>query len=199
MEKIRASDRRQLCSHCHLPRLGHVCLVDPAKVAGDTNRVSTRLERCKLILKLESLPLADVQEPSNHTLISTLPLPSSLLLEPKPPTAYQAKLGKAEEKIKELATQLKDQAIAMEEMNRQLSSLNGLGAGQLGAHKNRPLPQQAQVPGWKPNGVAPPPPPASAAAPPAAKTGLRIPAPPAGPPSAAKSYNLTKKLGMPKK
>jgi hypothetical protein len=158
--------------------------VDPARVAEETKRVSTRLERCKLILELESLPSEDAQEPSNHAPISTLPLPSSLLLEPKPPTAYQAKLGKAEEKIKEQATQLKDQATAMEELNRQLSSLNALGAGQLGARKNLPPPQHAQVPGsgnWKPPGAAIAPPPASAPAPPAAKTGR----PPAPPPAAA--------------
>lgn len=127
-----------------------------------------------------------------------LPMPSSFLLEPslKSPTAYQAKLGKAEEKIKEQANQLKDQAIAMEEMNRQLTSFNGLNLGQLGAHKNRPLPQHAQVPGsssWKPTGIAPPPPPASASAPPSAP--LRIPAPPA----ATKAFNLKQRLGKLKK
>jgi hypothetical protein len=66
VEKIRASDQRQICSHCHLPRLGHVCLVDPARVAEETKRVSTRLERCKLILELESLPAADTQDPTRQ-------------------------------------------------------------------------------------------------------------------------------------
>jgi hypothetical protein len=96
---------------------------------------------------------------------------------------------------------LKDQAIAMEELNRQLSSLNALGTGQLGARKNLPPPQHAQVPiagsTWKPPGVALPPPPASAFAPPAAP--LRIPAPPAAAAKAAKQLDLTKKLGKPKK
>ena len=130
-----------------------MCLVDPARVAEETKRVSTRLERCKLILELESLPSADAQEPSNHAPISTLPLPSPshspsdvapphapLPLQPRGPSALQVRLNESEETNRK-------QALEMEEIKRELASLKSLSVGQLGHRKNLPAPQHAQVPG----------------------------------------------------
>jgi hypothetical protein len=61
----------------------------------------------------------------------------------------------------------KENELKMEEMARELAGYRALNAGQLGDHKNRPLPQHAQVPtaGWRPPGAAIAPPLASAAAP----------------------------------
>ena len=81
-------------------------------------------------------------------------------------------------------------ALQMDELVRQNAALTALNGGQLGAHRNRPLPQHARIPmagsSWKPPGasIAPP----AASAPPAAAAK-----------ATAKQLDLNKKLGKPKK
>ena len=90
------------------------------------------------------------------------PPPPAQALPPQPrgPSALQLQLEESRKANKENELQ-------MVEMARELAGYRALNAGQLGAHKNRPLPQHAQVPtaGWRPPGAAIAPPLASAAAP----------------------------------
>ena len=90
------------------------------------------------------------------------PPAQALPSQPRGPSALQLELNEAKRKLEEMRLQV-------EEVTRQNAALTTLNVGQLGARRNLPLPQHAQVPvagcSWRPPGAAIAPPPASAAAP----------------------------------
>ena len=172
MEEIGESDRPQTCSKCGEPRRGHVC-----QAVGSNEQVGAVAERTR-----RSLLAKDMLSSTPVEVLARLDLdfqafstssthPSNLLeaaLDPDPPVpASKSSKSALQLQLEESRKANKETELKMEEMARELAGYRALNAGQLGAHKNRPLPQHAQVPtaGWRPPGAAIAPPLASAAAP----------------------------------